>query len=80
MTLGASGMSQAKSGHARWHNGCPPLPEGPQLLELASPQGVALSSAYTPQSQGLSKPDAEHMVAGEEEADGGPGLSSLSPH
>lgn len=82
MTLGASDMSQAKSGHARWHNGYPQLPGGPQLLQLVSPQGVALFPALYPLGAGtcLNSQSPEYMILGMEKADGGPGLSSLAFH
>lgn len=63
MTLGASGMSQAKSGH---ENG---------IMGTLSCQEV-LGFFIPPQSQGLSKlavSDGEYMISGVEKADGGPG-------
>lgn len=43
MTLGASGMSQAESGHVRQHNGPPHCQEDLEQLQLPSPQGIAPS-------------------------------------
>lgn len=73
MTLGASGTSQAESGHVRQHKGCPHCQKDHSSCASKPTGYCSFPSFIPPQSQGLSKPAALM-----EEADGVQGEESFS--